>query len=118
MVHVLLAEDQPRVRRALRALLELEPRVQSVREAVEAEALLAQMETATPDLVFLDWELPGLVKGMAKRLRRRYPNVVWVALSAMPDADLAALAAGMDVFISKTDPPDRLLSGVLPKLAN
>ena len=59
-MRVLLADDQSKVRSALQLLLEQEPGMSLVGEAVEAEDLLAQAEAPQPDLVLLDWELPGL----------------------------------------------------------
>ena len=59
-MRVLLADDQSKVRSALRLLLEQEPGMSVVGEAVEDEDLLAQVEATQPDLVLLDWELPGL----------------------------------------------------------
>jgi len=58
--HILIADDQPRVRHALRLLLEQEPGVNVVGEAAEAKTLLAQVAARCPDLVLLDWGLPGM----------------------------------------------------------
>ena len=58
-MHVLLADDQAEVRSALRFLLEQELGMRVVGEVAEVEALLAQNEVTQPDLVLLDWELPG-----------------------------------------------------------
>ena len=57
-MRVLLADDQMKVRSALRLLLEQEPGLSVVGEAAEAKDLLAQVGTERPDLVLLDWELP------------------------------------------------------------
>ena len=59
-MRVLLADDQAQVRSALRLLLTQEPGLSVVGEATEAQALLAQAEDIHPDMVLLDWELPGL----------------------------------------------------------
>ena len=67
-------------------------------EAVNAEGLLAQMETTCPDLVLLGWELPGLAAvGSLSALRRIYPDLYVIALSGRPEARRAALAAGADI---------------------
>ena len=57
--HVLIAEDQPKVRRALRLLLEQEPGENVVGETAEAKEQLTQVAAGCPDLVLLDWGLPG-----------------------------------------------------------
>jgi DNA-binding NarL/FixJ family response regulator len=110
-MRILLADDQPGVCSALRLLLEQEPGLRVVGEAAEAEELLAQMQAACPDLVLLDWELPGLdAASLPSALRLRYPQLRVIALSGRPEARQAALQAGADAFVSKGDPPERLLA--------
>jgi DNA-binding NarL/FixJ family response regulator len=117
-MRVFLADDQARVRSALRLLLEQEPGLCVVGEAAEAEELLVQIKATRPDLMLLDWELPGLSLansvGLGKQLLSVlhvfYPNLRVIALSGRPEAHQAALAAGVDAFVSKGDPPERLLT--------
>jgi DNA-binding NarL/FixJ family response regulator len=112
-MHVLLADDQPRVRFALRVLLERQVGLEMVGEAVDAKGLLAQTEATHPDLVLLGWELPGLASvGWLSTLREIHPDLYVIALSGRPGARRAALDAGADAFISKTDPPERLLAAI------
>jgi DNA-binding NarL/FixJ family response regulator len=109
-MHILLADNQVEVRSALRFLLEQEPGMWVVGEAAEAEALLAQEAAVQPDLVLLDWELPGSQTTdllAALRVRRR---TIVIALSGRPEARQEALNAGVDAFVSKGEPPDRLLA--------
>jgi len=110
-MRVLLADDQSKVRSALRLLLEQQPGLSVVSEAVEAEDLLAQVEASQPDLVLLDWELPGLrADDRLSALRRLCPRLKVIALSGRPEARQAALTAGADAFVSKGEPPERLLT--------
>ena len=57
---ILLADDQPEVRRALTILLEQQPGLTVVGEAVDAHDLLVQVEATCSDVLLLDWELPGM----------------------------------------------------------
>ena len=108
---VLLADDEPKVRSALRLLLEQEPGCQVVDEVAEAGELLAQVEVTCPDLLVVDWQLPGLrAPVLLSSLRMLCPRLVVIALSGRPEAREEALAAGADAFISKWDPPGLLLS--------
>ena len=110
-MRVLLADDQSKVRSALRLLLEQQPGLSVVSEAAEAEDLLAQVEATQPDLVLLDWELPGLrADDRLPALRTRCPRLKVIALSGRPEARQAALTAGADAFVSKGEPPERLLT--------
>ena len=80
-MRILLADDQPEVRSALRLLLENEPGLQVVAEDTERERLLTQVELTCHDLVLLDWELPGLNASFLPHLRLRFPSVMVIALS-------------------------------------
>jgi DNA-binding NarL/FixJ family response regulator len=112
-MRILLADNQPKVRFALRVLLEHRPGLELAGEAASAEDLLAQVEALYPDLVLLSWELPGLAAlGSLPALRRACPGISIVALSGRPEARQAALAAGADAFVSKSEPPERLLAAI------
>src|SRR6185503_17718396 len=112
-MHVLLADDQAGVRSALRFLLEQEPGIIVVGEAAEAETLLAQEVRIQPDLVLLDWELPGSqATDLLLALRLRYPHTVVIALSGRPEARQEALGAGVYAFVSKAEPPECLLAAL------
>jgi DNA-binding NarL/FixJ family response regulator len=110
-MRVLIADNQPKVRLGLRTVLEQEQGMSIVGEASEAKLLLAQVEATCPDLVLLSWELPGLaVADPLSTLRRVCPDLCVIVLSGQPEAESAALAAGADAFVNKTDPPEQLLA--------
>ncbi len=120
-MRILLADDQAEVRSALRLLLEHEPELEVVAEAEEAGVLLAQARAVRPDVVLLDWELPGVmaaVPGPRPRailmaaLHEIHPGLSVVSLSGRPEARHTALAAGSDGFVCKGDPPDHLLAAL------
>lgn len=110
-MRILIADDQDQVRFALRVLLRKQPGLQVVAETPDGPALLAQLRVAAPDLLLLDWELPGLAEaGGLLALRQSCPGLQVVALSSRSGARKLALAAGADAFVSKGDPPERLLA--------
>jgi DNA-binding NarL/FixJ family response regulator len=109
-MRILLADDQTQVRFALRTLLERQPGVEVVGETVDAEGLLAGAQATHPNVVLLSWELPGLGLGSLSALRQGCHNLAVIALSGRPEARREALAAGANAFVSKTDPPERLLA--------
>ena len=112
-VRILLADNQPRVRFALRVLLERQPGFQVVGDAVSFEDVLAQLQETSPNLLLLGWELPGLVSdGSLLALRRLCPDLRVVVLSGRLEARRSALEAGADAFVSKADPPERLLATI------
>ena len=110
---VLIVDDQPQVRSALRLLLREELGVTVVGEAGDLEQALELACVKQPDLVLLDWELPTQDGATALvGLRAAYPGLAVIALSSRPEARQLALAAGADAFVSKGDPPERLVVSV------
>jgi DNA-binding NarL/FixJ family response regulator len=109
-MRVILADDDRNVRSALRLLLERELELEVAGEAADGKDLLAEAKSAEPDLVLFDWELPGLtVAETLSRLRACCPEVILIGLSGRVEARQAALGAGVDAFVSKGDPPERVL---------
>jgi DNA-binding NarL/FixJ family response regulator len=112
-MRILLADNQPKVRHALRVLLEHQPGLEVVGEVVDAEELLAQIEKNNPDLVLLHWRLRrGTIADQLPNVREGRPNLAVIVLSGHPEVEDAALAAGADAFVSKADPPERLLGAI------
>jgi DNA-binding NarL/FixJ family response regulator len=110
-VTVLLADDQPQVRSALRLLLEHEPGVTVVGEVGDAGTLRETMGPGCPNLVLLDWELPGMAGADTVRmLRSGCQEQGIIVLSGRPEACQPALVSGADYFVSKADPPEKLLT--------
>jgi len=110
-MRILIADDQERVRFALRVLLAQQPGVQVVGEAASGEALLAQAGAVAADLALVDWELPRLAEaGGLPGIHRSAPALQIVVLSSRPGVRQAALAMGGAAFVSKGEPPERLLT--------
>jgi DNA-binding NarL/FixJ family response regulator len=107
---LLIADDRPRTRRALRALLTAHPGFEVVGEAANGEEALACVEALRPDLVLLDVWMPRL-DGIAATaaLKARWPAVRVVVHSLAIERREDALAAGADAFVPKGARPDELL---------
>jgi DNA-binding NarL/FixJ family response regulator len=106
----LLADGQPKVLSALRLLNQV-PGFQTVGEAGEATGLFDQVRAVQPDMVLLDWELPGLsTLNTLSALRANRPSLKVIALSGRPELWGATIAAGADLFVSKIDSPRKLLA--------
>jgi two-component system nitrate/nitrite response regulator NarL len=110
---VLLADEHAQVRWALRRILAEEPGLIVVGEASKAEALLSQAQVLQPDLILLEWELPGrplealLAARLSLDLRARI-----IVLGRRPETKEDALAAGADGFLSKADAPAQFLAAL------
>ena len=112
-MRILIADTQPKVRFALQVLLQRQPDLNVVGEAIDAQSLLEELEAECPDVVLLGWELPGMdMDCLVPSLRDRCPGVVIIALSGRLEAHRAADKLGVDAFVSKSNPPDRLLAAI------
>jgi DNA-binding NarL/FixJ family response regulator len=112
-MRVLLADDQAKVRSALRLVVGQQPGIIVQGEAVDTTGLLDWLKAAAPDLVLLDWELPGPDReDLLPRLRAVCPGLKVIAMSGRPEARESALEAGAEAFVSKGDPPETLLAAL------
>ena len=112
-MHVLLADNRSRVRSALRSLLEEQSGQMVVSEAKDCQEVLAQAETVCPDLVLIDWDLPGMATvELLPALHKLCPGLHVIALSSRPEVKQDALAAGAQAFVSKAGPPEPLLAAI------
>lgn len=115
-MRVLLADDEPKVRSALRLMLEQLKKVESVEEVDNAQALAAHLQgqsgCARPDILLLDWELPGLHPGASISDLCGRNDMKVIILSGRCQAPQALLASLADAFISKYEPPDHLMAAL------
>jgi DNA-binding NarL/FixJ family response regulator len=110
---VMLAEPRADVRSALRLLVTDALGMHVVGEVANAADLWPQMRAAQPEFLLLDW---GMVAAQATTLmpalHATWPGLHIIALSGRTEVEPAVLQAGADAFISKTDPPERLLQAL------
>jgi DNA-binding NarL/FixJ family response regulator len=102
---VLIADDHPLVRSGVRRALEEEQDFEVVGEATNGAKVLPLVGQTDPDLVVLDVSMPQL-DGLAclDQIRKRYPDVKVVILSASGDPERveAALARGATAYVLKS----------------
>jgi DNA-binding NarL/FixJ family response regulator len=112
-MYILIADHQPKVRFALRVALEQRPGMKTIGEAIDAEDLLTQANVSCPNLVLLDWELPGMpLADLIAQLRKTCVHVHMIILSSHSQDREQAVAAWADAFVCKCDAPDGLLSAI------
>ena len=122
---ILLADPHPEVQSALRLIINRIPEVTGVCEAGSLVQLLAQCAQSCPDLILFDLNLVQPSRSRAQSLadlisvlRRLCPGSRVVVMSSRFEAEQEALAAKASGFISKTDPPDEVLSAIARYLEN
>ncbi len=110
---IFLAEGERHVLEALRLMLENETNFEILGEARSAEGLLAHACGLSPDVILLDWNLPGLhPPRLIPALRECCPAAVLVALSVKPEHEKSVRDYGLDGFISKQLPPEAFLDSL------
>jgi len=91
----------------------------TVCEAGDDEQLLAQAEVFRPDIVLLDWGLPGPARtDLLASLHAVDPRPGVIVLGSLLEQRQDALAAGADYFVCKGDPPRRLLAAMRLAMAD
>ena len=100
-LRVLIVDDDARVRRALRSLVECSPDLTVVGEARSARSARRLDLELDPDVVVLDLLLPQAPDGMGvlRELRSRDRPVV--AISRMGELGPEAMVAGAHAFLEK-----------------
>jgi DNA-binding response OmpR family regulator len=120
MAHILVAEDDPDIRRLLTKLLELEGH--DVAEAADGEFAMASLRKSVPDLVVLDIMMPrkdGLMvlKDMkTEGIRDRTKVMLLTAKNSEADW-LRGYKAGADGYVPKPFDPDALIDAIEGVLA-
>ena len=110
MTRVYVADALKEERSALRLML-LDLNMEVIGEATDWATALAQAPVRFTDMLLIDWNLlPGNAPTAAlEELRRACPAALVIILISHWDArQQAALSAGADAFISKTETPDRV----------
>lgn len=115
MIRVLIAEDQGMVLGALAALLELEPDIEVAGRARDGREALELVQTAKPDVVLTDIEMPRMTGlELAAELRRQGnpARVVILTTFARGGYLRRALDAGAAGYLLKDAPAERLAEAV------
>lgn len=109
-IRILLADDNPSLRSALALLLETRLNVSVVGESTSMENLLADLPIIRPDIVILDWELPGKPKeNRITLLYKAYPSIKVVVIGSQSENIQQSLAIHADAYISKSEPPEQMV---------
>src|SRR5579884_1621149 len=101
MANILVVEDEPELRRLV--VRELEAAGYQVRYVADGPAAVQQLTAAPPDLVVLDWMLPGL-DGLEvlRRLRQTSAVPVLMLTARAEEVDrVVGLEVGADDYLTK-----------------
>ena len=111
MKTIFLAEGERHVREALKLMLGTHSNFEIVGEAGTAESALAKVCPNPPNVILLDWNLPGLhPQRMLAALRQSCPETLVLATSVKPEQESIAMQFDADAFLLKQLPPDQFIS--------
>ena len=112
-LRILIVDDQQRARRSLMALLATRFQLADTCEAANGMEAVRCVEECKPDIVLMDARMPDMDGIEATRIiKTKSEHTPVIVLSMYLEYQEAALAAGADAFISKGDPPERLLEAL------
>jgi two-component system phosphate regulon response regulator PhoB len=113
--NILLVEDEPAIQELI--AVNLQHAGHHVIRARDAEGALGIVKSALPDLLLIDWMLPGMSGvALARQLRqeertRQIPIIMLTARSEEADK-IAGLEAGADDYLTKPFSPRELLARI------
>ncbi|MEZ1314892.1 response regulator transcription factor [Pseudomonas fluorescens] len=114
-MNILLVDDHAVVRQGYASLLRALLPAMQVREAATGEEALARVQEAVPNLVIMDFGLPG-ISGLetTRRLRQRLPQLRVLFFSMHDELPLVrqALDAGASGYLTKSSAPPVLIEAV------
>ncbi|MFO7652922.1 MAG: response regulator [Candidatus Krumholzibacteriia bacterium] len=114
-IRVLLVDDHAMLREGLLSLFAEEPDIEVVGQAADGEEAVTKARALVPDVVLMDYGLPGIDGGEAtRRILADVSGTRVIGLSMFHRSERgdAMLAAGAAEFLSKSEPAARLLATI------
>jgi DNA-binding NarL/FixJ family response regulator len=120
---ILICDDEPRARQALKALLltrevtcneDASSEIHVAGEARDGYEAVELVKTCLPEVVVIDALMPRMDGLEATRfIKKNWPEVRVIVLTMHPDQQTAALSAGADAFLLKGCQGETLIETIL-----
>ncbi|THF83320.1 response regulator transcription factor [Cohnella fermenti] len=109
MYRVIIADDEASIRQGIRKILQrFAPQWELVGDAEDGDAAMREIVRLQPDLVILDYRMPGLTGiECCERIAAEAPHIHRILLTAYQEFQLAKQAIGCGVAAFITKPLDR-----------
>lgn len=114
MIRLLLVDDQPLLRRGMRALLKSDGELEVVGEAGDGKAAIAQVEALQPDVVLMDIRMPVMDGVAATRALCQHTATKVLILTTFDDQEyvVQALHYGASGYLLKDTPFEELTQAI------
>jgi DNA-binding NarL/FixJ family response regulator len=112
---IVIADDHPLFRSALRTLLEESGEVEVIAEATDGKETLGLSRRLRPDLVLMDVIMPKMDGVAATRaIKSELPRTVVLVMTASEDSEhlLSALRVGAGGYVLKSADPEEIIEAV------
>ena len=112
-VRVLIADDHPRSRSGLRALLATSAAVKVVGQAANGQEAVRLVEEYQPDVVLLDAQMP-IMNGLqaAQHIKQRWPLIKVLILTMSHGDQFDAVSTSVDGILVKGCPVEKLWQAI------
>jgi DNA-binding NarL/FixJ family response regulator len=115
MIRVMLVDDQAMVRTGFRMILEAEPGITVVGEAIDGRDAVEMVDRARPDVILMDVRMPNMdgIQACGRICARESSaRVMMLTTFDLDDYVHAALHAGASGFLLKDAPPEQLIEAI------
>ncbi len=107
--HICIIDSHPWVLRAMSQLIGFQTDLVVSQLFADWRILLTDRFNPRPDVVLLDWESPWVGHSTVHHIHAAVDHAKIIGMGVWLSSRRSALAAGVDGFISKTDPPEQVV---------
>ncbi len=115
MTKIFIYDDSKDRRDSLKALLGLNDNLTIVGDAASCKNVLAEIDSAQPDVVLMDINMPEVdgLEGL-KLIKKNHPEIKVLMQTAFDDSDkiFTSIKNGASGYILKSDKPQRILQAI------
>jgi DNA-binding NarL/FixJ family response regulator len=117
VIRILIADDQAMVRTGLRMIIDAQPDLTVVGEAVDGRDAVDQAQRLAPDVVLMDVRMPSLdgiaaTRQLVDAVETRAVRIIVLTTFDLDEHVVDALHAGASGFLLKDAPAEVLLDGI------